>query len=318
MGTPVGKVSDFLLELYRQAQVLEPQSFQWTMLDHLHELLPYDYAAWGGGEAEDRQVTEVVVANQSQRLLTRWPEVGHLDGFCDITLRHLNRTFTFDDVPDYRRGVAYNEHWRTFDVRHMMSTIMAEPADGYVSFLGLCNGDAARPFTESQRALKQMLMPHISEALRLNRRMALGNEPDPDEGRAIVNRAGWILASHGAFAALAREEWGAGFGPRLPVDFGYDGQSTGDWCGRHIQVRYRRIGDYLLLTARPRSKLDRLPPRSREAAELYAEGLTHKEVARRLGISPETVRKHLALAYERLGVSSKTALAELARPRLTL
>jgi hypothetical protein len=32
----------------------------------------------------------------------------------DLTLTCLGATARFDDVPDYRSSLAYNEHWRRF------------------------------------------------------------------------------------------------------------------------------------------------------------------------------------------------------------
>ena len=52
-----------------------------------------------------------------------------------------------------------------------------------------------------------------------------------------------------------------------------------------------------------------LSRREREVAGLVAEGLTNPEIAARLFISTRTVTTHLQHVYERLGISSRTALA---------
>src|SRR2546430_239560 len=52
---------------------------------------------------------------------------------------------------------------------------------------------------------------------------------------------------------------------------------------------------------------DVLSVREREVLAHVADGLTNAEVARVLTISPETVRKHLENAYEKLGVHTRTA-----------
>lgn len=53
----------------------------------------------------------------------------------------------------------------------------------------------------------------------------------------------------------------------------------------------------------------RLSAREREVAHLAACGLGDKEIARRLGISPTTVRTHIDHAYRKLGVNNRVALA---------
>lgn len=50
----------------------------------------------------------------------------------------------------------------------------------------------------------------------------------------------------------------------------------------------------------------RLPPRQQQVLELLAEGLTNKEIARRLGIAPETVKIHVARVQSTLGAANRT------------
>lgn len=53
----------------------------------------------------------------------------------------------------------------------------------------------------------------------------------------------------------------------------------------------------------------RLSPRESGVAELAATGLTNKEIAERLFLSPSTVNKHVRAAIRKLGVRSRTELA---------
>jgi DNA-binding CsgD family transcriptional regulator len=55
----------------------------------------------------------------------------------------------------------------------------------------------------------------------------------------------------------------------------------------------------------PRAHL--LTSREREVLTHVADGLTNGEIAVALGVSPDTVRKHLENAFERLGVRTRTA-----------
>lgn len=61
----------------------------------------------------------------------------------------------------------------------------------------------------------------------------------------------------------------------------------------------------------------RLTEREREVLALAAEGLSHEQIGRRLGIGAETVRTHARKAAERLGARSRTqAVATAIRRRL--
>jgi DNA-binding NarL/FixJ family response regulator len=64
--------------------------------------------------------------------------------------------------------------------------------------------------------------------------------------------------------------------------------------------------------------MNSLTNREREIIFALAEGLSNKEVGRRLGLSEGTVKVHLHNIYSKLGVKNRTALAVLAHTKFTL
>jgi len=59
-------------------------------------------------------------------------------------------------------------------------------------------------------------------------------------------------------------------------------------------------------------RLGELTAREREVVALVVAGHVNKEIARRLGVSPWTVKNHLRAVFEKTGVRTRTALAALA------
>jgi len=53
-----------------------------------------------------------------------------------------------------------------------------------------------------------------------------------------------------------------------------------------------------------------LSGRELEVAQLVAAGLTNREIATRLCLSPKTVEAHLARVFTRLGVKSRAGVAQ--------
>jgi DNA-binding CsgD family transcriptional regulator len=72
--------------------------------------------------------------------------------------------------------------------------------------------------------------------------------------------------------------------------------------------------------ARPRRTavvgLDALTPSERRVASLAVQGMTTRQIAQSLFVTPKTVEKHIAGAYDKLAVRSREALVEVLRPQL--
>jgi DNA-binding NarL/FixJ family response regulator len=63
--------------------------------------------------------------------------------------------------------------------------------------------------------------------------------------------------------------------------------------------------------ARPSSPLETLTSREHDVLSLMSEGMSNKEIAARLFVSPKTVEKVVTGIYRKLGVSSRTAAVKL-------
>jgi len=303
-------MADFLLELYHDAVECGPNELRLRVLKRLQGIVPFDFAVWGGGKADGRLVTDLTVLDQSKSVLGDWEKVAKSDTFCDLTLGNLGSTARFDDVPDYHRGLAYNEHWRKFDASHMMATIVAGTSDGYVSFVGLCADDRPYAFTESERLFKQMLMPHFSQAMLMNRNLWDARNHLEREAVALVSADGSVLSAEEPYFDLAEHAWGKP-AMRLPYVVMQTLKQQERWRGVTVSARIAPFGTNNFVYLSAIAALECLSAREREVAELFASGLTDKDVARELGSSPSTVRNQLARIYEKLGISSKASLALL-------
>lgn len=55
--------------------------------------------------------------------------------------------------------------------------------------------------------------------------------------------------------------------------------------------------------------MERLTPREQQIAEAVSRGLRNRQIASEFGISPETVKRHLATIYDKLAIRSRVELA---------
>lgn len=305
------KISEFLLQLYSDAADCPAETFRLRVLHDLQSLIDFDFALWGGGQSENRQVTDLAALGQDTKILQDWVDVADKDAFCDITLQHLGQVACFDDIEGYRNSLAYNEHWKRYGALQMMATISAEPQAGYVSFIGLCAQTGSKVFAQPARDLKSLLMPHLSNAYRINLQSVLSSMTGCDEVAAITDSKGWILLAQDKFRTFLYQEGAQA--DRLPDYFCPVRIGQTAVQGNQVAATAQRLGEHYLVRLVSLGSFAGLSARERQIAQFYADGLTYREIAGMLEIAPSTVRNHIARIFEKLEVSSKIELIRLCR-----
>ena len=89
---------------------------------------------------------------------------------------------------------------------------------------------------------------------------------------------------------------------------GFEALGAEPWAER-AAAELRASGE----TARKRdpSTIDQLTPQELQIVRFVAEGLSNKEVAAQLYLSPRTIDYHLRNVFAKLGITSRTQLAHL-------
>ena len=85
----------------------------------------------------------------------------------------------------------------------------------------------------------------------------------------------------------------------------------GAWLGNRLTPRRATPAPFERNAAAARSL--GLSPRELDILDRLAAGESNKEIARRLGISPNTVKTHIARVYEKLAVQRRVQAVEKAR-----
>lgn len=86
-------------------------------------------------------------------------------------------------------------------------------------------------------------------------------------------------------------------------------QQAFEQLGATTLARMARTDRRRLAARAPRDKTTCLTGRERQVANLVQEGLTNRQIARRLNIAEKTVEMHLSKVFAKLGVSSRAAVA---------
>lgn len=300
-----------LLELDRLPADVSPSRLMNEGLAGLRALVPFDAAWWGessggmDGLAPRNWLSGRV--NLSADFAREWNRIGAVDRFAGQSMQRLDSVVFESGYGDPEPAVE--AFARRHDLYHAMAITRALPGSGLLQFLSLYRHQASPPFLPAQRVLFQHFSAHLMQ--RWSRRIAalVGNGGTLSEAFGLVDASG-DFAYVGARLALGlRERFPQWDGTRLPPELALalrTAPATLKLGARRLAVQ--RCGELLLIGLAAQRRSPVLPPREMGVALLYADGRSHKQIARETGLAPATVRTYLREAYLRLGVSDKVAL----------
>jgi DNA-binding CsgD family transcriptional regulator len=220
--------------------------------------------------------------------LGRWAEaLERLEELADVRPGHGDALIVITSLPD-----------------RIEAAVRAGRPDAALDALPVFEQWAAQtnaPWTRSRLAGFKALLGEGDEATGyFEQAIGLGAEARPfDLAR--------IQLSYGEHLRRGRRRTDARVQLRAAIE-GFERLRAEPWAER-ARAELRASGE----TARKRdaSTVDQLTPQELQISRLVAEGLTNKEIAAQLFLSPRTIDAHLRNVFSKLGVTSRTQLARL-------
>jgi DNA-binding CsgD family transcriptional regulator len=310
--------SSLLLELYRAARFMPVAEFPEFALGLLRRCLSFDSARlltveFAGSATLIRSSTAY---NVNGNHVLDWASINRKDLVLAAVREQTNRPISFHvatlfAAPEYSVVRDYAER---YEHANGLCVALADTESGYTDGLSLYRARDDDHFGVQEQLLLRLLMPHLIEALKLNRQLSVAAGPAPPQGALLIARLDGSVqyCTHAASELLARE-WGEWQAARLPARLLYELGRPGfqRYEGAWLSVAAERIGQLLFLRLRPQSPLAQLSPREREVARKYSSGASTKQIAAELGLAPATVRNFVQRIYQKLAVGDKAALASL-------
>lgn len=313
---PGRRLSMFLLDLYAAA-VREPVGrFERSVFVAMEGLVPFD-AAWTGvaTKGDNRPVNHNSFTYRlPEDFFQEWLRIVDHDPLADLS--HL--VFGQAAVIDINKaGATIFSAWaQRFGLMHLLRICALDNRFGLIGFLSIYRRDPDRPFTPADVETIETIIPHLAAAMRINRTMQLfllGRDGVDPVKRAICDAYGVIHRADEGFAESIEVEWPDWKGQFLPDALcrHLRASPAQPFIGSIHRIEISSVAGLFVLELRPRSLIDRLGARELETIQHFANGASYKEVARRLNISPATVRHHLRSAYKKLGVHDKAQMSRL-------
>ncbi len=321
--------SSTVRDLYALAEYASPDQFVSRAIGLMQMWIRFDGAIFGTGEKAQLQSVTVLetdggspVATVPESLLTREPS-------CHDPVAHGIRNAPLSPA----RGGVRELYRKSRDA----GKGRGRPAAGVRTLaeeLGLCHlivhGDdpeRVKParwivlyrqhdvrFAETDAACLHGLWKHLSSAMAINRARAIERNASKgtDQGMAsgLITAEGVVQIADPRFFSLLEREWPEEAPEVVPAEVMELLLSGKTFRGTQIEITLVRQQDSHLCRIRPVNAMEILTPREFVVARRFAAGMSHKQIARELGVSHHTVRNQLAHLYRKLNLHDKASLAQ--------
>jgi len=305
--------------LYRSVLSVPPDQFRRWALDSLKTVIPFDSGLWGSGQWEERRFHALTLSNQPESFVAALERSADQNPLIKKLIESPPDTpTTMDSVfPDakFYKSDLYRQIFGPHGVERLLSTVHVDRRSGLYSLVSLYRSDRAQPFTAAEQAIQRRLVYHLFNALShaffIHLARTHRDRPANAVG-AVVDRRGAYHDVQPRFLDAMQQHWPGHPAKQLPFPVPEPGETR---ILDGLCVKAETMGELVIVHCWPVGPLDRLTQREREIVIAVAHGLSFKQAAKKIGVAPSTVANHLYRIYRKLGVNSRTALADLIHAR---
>ncbi len=303
----------FISNLYRAGADMPAADYQAWAIQELKSLIPCDAAIWGMGNAKRGKFHNVSVIGLPSNFAGALEQTRDINPMFTAVSKHIGKPVRMEDeMPDadFYASELYRRCFNQYGVERLLTTSQVDPRSGLYTLLTLYRFDREKRFTDEEREIQAAASYHMVAAyshaffLHLSRPLRKGRH----RVAAVVDKEGVLHEVEQGFLDLLESKYPEWKGMYLPFDLeeGKDSFVVDDLC-----IEVSSLADLLLVRLHVEGPLDSLTARERQVVFAVCRGLSHKAVARELGLASTTVSSHLYRAYHKLGVESRSALAKL-------
>jgi DNA-binding CsgD family transcriptional regulator len=288
-----------------------------TVMERLSRLIPFDTALWASGHTDGLTVHNVYLHNLPAEMMENWEQYKHQDRLLAHIMANPGATCDVNEFYSRQERPSlelYKQHSAHYGIESAISTAIPAHDTGLLEVMSLYRKPGEPEFTPEERDLKQFAFPLMISVWHHNQIAHLKglSGGEPDLAAAICDREGLIRHTDTEFIEKLQSEWPEWSAPLLPQALGHllKAQERTEFIGKHICVSAATLDDLFLLQAKPKGAATLLTPREEQVARSFSGGLTYKEIAGELGMSPSTARRHIESIYRKLDVSNKVELVQ--------
>lgn len=320
-------LNQFIAQLYLATSKIDLAEYRDWALSQLQSLISFDGAIWSNGHQKTVRFHNHTLVNVPESLTQCLLDNLSINPLADKLFDNLGTPIDMRDLmtdEDFYQSEIYLKCFKPHGIERVLSSVHLDERTGLFTLLTLYRFERGKPFSEQDKQNQKQALYHLLTAakhalfLQLEQSNDHQAKADKNSHKAICDNQGYFHQVQSSFIDLlerfypeANDGSDSGSNKRLlklpfildltPKTYEVDG----------LQIELKSFNDLVIVEIWPQGPLDSLSVREKEIVQTLAKGLTFKEAARELSLSPSTVSNHLYRIYQKLNIGSKSELFKL-------
>lgn len=302
-------VQDLISRLYRSTQHIDIGHFREWALCELQSTVYFDAAIWSTGHLSTRTFhthTTLGLPKNFSDLLIENIDIN------PITKRLFSKVGEAVDMADvisddaFYQSEIFKRVFEPHKIQRILSSIHICRQTGIYTLLSLYRFDKNHKFNSDEKLRHQTILFHLVESASHACLLSLKNQDEPNSHHAICDEKGIYHEAEAQFIDLMVQCQADKNLTKYPFDVRQEEVVLGN-----IILHSKQLGDLFRLSIRESSPLDTLTLREQQVVEGVTHGLSFKQIAKKLELSPSTVSNHLYRIYQKLNINNRSELADM-------
>ncbi|WP_169303149.1 response regulator transcription factor [Thalassotalea mangrovi] len=327
--TPANDAIQHLIsQLYTATSRIELQEFRHWALAQLQSVIDFDGAIWSNGHQQTLTFHNHTLFNVADELGELLLTHLSINPMADVLLTNLGQPIDMRDLlgdDEFYQSEIYQKCFQPMGIERILASIHLDERSGLFTLLTLYRFDRSKPFTQQEKAIQSNLLYHLlksaEHALFMTLERQAGNEAHTHLG--ICDAKGYFHQAQSSLLDLLERHFPDQTFDRLPEPllqvFNHlidsNQKVKANPSGEKIQLKVRQFNELYLLEIWPNGPLDILSSREKQVVDAINKGMTFKQAAQHLTLSPSTVSNHLYRIYQKLNIGSRAQLHALLNNR---
>lgn len=311
------QLNRFVADLYLATSKIELAEYRDWALAQLHDLIDFDGAIWSNGHQQTVRFHNHTLVNVDESLTQCLLDNLSINPLADKLFDNLGVPIDMRDLmsdEDFYCSQIYLTCFKPHGIERVLSSIHLDERTGLFTLLSLYRFKRDRPFSDNDKYSQKQALYHLLTAAKhtLFLQLEYSNNSQTkihkNSHKAICDNQGYFHQVQSSFIDLLEQFYPNNKLLKLPFILDVAKQN---YQVDGLQVELKSFNDLIIVEIWPQGPLDTLSLREQEIVQTLAKGLTFKEAARQLDLSPSTVSNHLYRIYQKLNIGSKSELFKL-------